>query len=59
MFEKPAVVVDGTDIKVSKPSDMDIQSYLWSGKSKQHALRAVLYTTLNAIPIICCPSNSM
>ena len=59
IFNKPAVVVDGTDIPVCKVSDMNIQSYMWSGKSKQHALRSVLYCTLNGIPIISVPSTSM
>ena len=38
VFEEAVCVVDGTEIRVSRPSKEPYQRNLWSGKKKQHFL---------------------
>ena len=41
------VCVDGTDIRISKPSDFDLSSLTRSEKSKKWCVRVLCYTALN------------
>jgi len=46
-FSNVACVVDGTEIRVSRPSKEPLQHQLYSGKKKQHSLNVLILTKLN------------
>jgi hypothetical protein len=46
-FAECVCVVDGTEIRISRPAKKDIQRKTWSGKKKQNSLNAMIITKLN------------
>lgn len=46
-------IVDGTEIRVSRPVGWEAQKALWSGKKHQHAVNVLVITLLNGIIIYC------
>lgn len=49
------VLVDGTDITISRPSDFDLSSLTRSGKSNKWSVRVLCYGCLNGMPITTLP----
>jgi hypothetical protein len=45
-FANVACVVDGTEIRISRPSKEPFQRNVWSGKKKQHSLNVMFITWL-------------
>ena len=46
-FPDCVCVVDGTEIRISRPKNKDIQRATWSGKKHQNSLNVMLITKLN------------
>lgn len=46
-FADCVCVVDGTEIRISRPSNSEIQTKTWSGKKKQNSLNVMIITKLN------------
>jgi hypothetical protein len=46
-FKDAVCVVDGTEIRISRPSKEPFQTHSYSGKKKQHSLNILLLTWLN------------
>ena len=49
------ILVDGTDIRTSRPSEFDYSSLLRSEKSKNWSIRVLCYSTLNGLPVTTTP----
>ena len=46
-FYDAVCIVDGTEIKISRPSDAHLQTKTWSGKKKQNSLNVMFITNLH------------
>ena len=52
-FTDCVCIVDGTEIRVSRPVGWEAQKALWSGKKHQHSLNVMVITLLNGIIVYC------
>ena len=50
-FEHAVCVVDGTEIRIARPSKEPTQTRTWSGKKKQNSLNVMFITYLNGVII--------
>ena len=46
-FERAVCVIDGTELRISRPSKEPLQRQTWSGKKKQNSLNVMFITLLN------------
>jgi hypothetical protein len=56
-FSNVACVVDGSEIRISRPSKEPFQRQVWSGKKKQHSLNVMFVTWLNGEIIYFSPAR--
>ena len=56
-FTNVACVIDGTEIKISRPSKEPFQWNVWSGKKKQHSLNVMFITWLTGEIIYFSPAR--
>ena len=52
-FEDMVCVIDGTEIRVSRPNGWEKQKRFWSSKKSQHSVNILCITALNGLILYC------